>query len=328
MKGSIIIPLLAFILFSCQTSPAVPDRDFRADMRNFVIKIADYARDTGHTGGRENFIIIPQNGQEIITGSGNPDGTLVTSYTDAINGVGREDLYYGYDADNKATPASVTAYFEGYLDRLKNTGIRILVTDYCSTPAFMDNSYSKNSARGYLSFAAPDRSLSVIPDYPAAPYHENTDNIQTLSDAKNFLYLINGENFALKTDLINSVKATDYDVIIMDAFHNETPFLKSEIDQLKVKPSGGSRLVIAYMSIGEAENYRYYWKAEWNNSPPLWLGKENPDWEGNYKVWYWEKEWQDIIVSGKDAYIQRILDAGFDGVYLDIIDAFEYFENY
>ncbi len=328
MKGSVIIPLLAGILVSCQTSPAVPNRDFRADMRNFVIKIAAYARDTGHAGGKKSFIIIPQNGQEIITGNGEPDGTLITSYTNAIDGSGREDLYYGYNADNKATPAKITAYFEGYLDRLKNRGITILATDYCSTHSFMDNSYYKNSARGYVSFAAPDRNLSVIPHYPAAPYHENSDTIQTLSDAKNFLYLINGENFASKTDFINSIKETKYDVIIMDAFYNGNPFLRSEIDQLKVKPEGGTRLVIAYMSIGEAEDYRYYWKAEWNTSPPPWLGKENPDWKGNYKVRYWEKEWQNIIVSGPDSYIQKILDAGFDGVYLDIIDAFEYFENY
>lgn len=82
------------------------------------------------------------------------------------------------------------------------------------------------------------------------------------------------------------------------------------------------------MSIGEAEDYRFYWKNEWKTNPPVWLGEENPDWEGNYKVWYWEKEWQNIIISDPDSYLQRILNAGFDGVYLDIIDAFEYFENY
>jgi cysteinyl-tRNA synthetase len=56
------------------------------------------------------------------------------------------------------------------------------------------------------------------------------------------------------------------------------------------------------------------------------MAEENPEWEGNYKVKYWEKEWQDIIFGNEDSYLQKILDAGFDGVYLDIIDAFEYFE--
>ena len=53
----------------------------------------------------------------------------------------------------------------------------------------------------------------------------------------------------------------------------------------------------------------------------------SPDWEGNYKVRYWEEDWQAIIYGDADSYLQKILDAGFDGVYLDIIDAFEYFER-
>ena len=53
---------------------------------------------------------------------------------------------------------------------------------------------------------------------------------------------------------------------------------------------------------------------------------ENPDWAGNYKVRYWEQGWQDLILSGPESYLNRITAAGFDGVYLDLIDAFEYFE--
>ena len=82
------------------------------------------------------------------------------------------------------------------------------------------------------------------------------------------------------------------------------------------------------MSIGEAEDYRYYWKDEWDKKRewPDWIYKENPDWEGNYKVWYWEQEWKDIIFGNDDSYLKKVIDAGFDGAYLDIIDAFEYYE--
>ena len=85
-------------------------------------------------------------------------------------------------------------------------------------------------------------------------------------------------------------------------------------------------MVVAYMSIGEAEDYRYYWQSTWKNDKPIWLAKENPNWPGNYKVRYWEEEWQSIIYGNNDSYLKKIIDAGFDGVYLDIIDAFEYFE--
>jgi cysteinyl-tRNA synthetase len=53
---------------------------------------------------------------------------------------------------------------------------------------------------------------------------------------------------------------------------------------------------------------------------------ENRQWKGNYKGDYWDPDWQAIILGGENAYLDKILAAGFDGVYLDIIDAFEYFE--
>ena len=90
----------------------------------------------------------------------------------------------------------------------------------------------------------------------------------------------------------------------------------------------GGRQVIAYLSIGEAEAYRYYFDAGWidpltgqpDSTAPCWLGRTNPDWEGNYKVQYWSEDWQRIMLG----YLDRIIADGFDGVYLDIVDAFEY----
>jgi cysteinyl-tRNA synthetase len=113
----------------------------------------------------------------------------------------------------------------------------------------------------------------------------------------------------------------------MDLFFDDgTPFFADEIEQLKNKANGGKRIVVSYMSIGEAENYRYYWRQEWNQKRPAWLDAENPNWSGNFKVKYWDVEWQKIIYGNDDSYLKKIIDAHFDGVYLDIIDAFEYYE--
>lgn len=187
------------------------------------------------------------------------------------------------------------------------------------------DSYQKNATAGYVSYAAIHRSLDVIPD--AVPHNMNTNNITSLSQVKNFLYLINPESYPSKAAFIAAVTATNYDAIIMDLFLNNEPFTASEIEQLHTKANGGKRIVICYMSIGEAEDYRYYWQEAWTNSKPAWIAAENPDWPGNYKVKYWNEEWQGIIYKNQDSYLNKILTAGFDGVYLDIIDAFEYFEN-
>ncbi|MCK4783235.1 MAG: endo alpha-1,4 polygalactosaminidase [Desulfobacteraceae bacterium] len=82
-----------------------------------------------------------------------------------------------------------------------------------------------------------------------------------------------------------------------------------------------------YMSIGEAEDYRYYWQTGWKEGNPAFLDKEDPNWKGNFYVRYWDTDWQKIIYGNDNSYLKKILDAGFDAVYLDLIDAFEYFEE-
>ena len=303
-------------------NPQIGRIDYRQEMRDFVRKISQYAK-----GIDGDFVIIPQNGQEIITRNGEPDGSPVLDYLAAIDGTGREDLFYGYDTDNEPTPENDKNYLIAFCDICQQNGIEVLTTDYCSSHTRMDNSYMLNEAKGYISFAAPERELNVIPDYPVQPFNVNNSDIVTLKDAKNFLYLINFEKFASKQDFIDAVSATDYDLIIIDCFFSDQAFSAGEIAQLKTKQNRGKRLVISYLSIGEAEDYRYYWQNDWKTNPPDWLEAENPDWEGNYKVKYWDEDWQNIICGTDNSYIKKLLDAGFDGVYLDIIDAFEYFEE-
>ncbi len=316
--------VIVILLFSCENKEIekYPDVDFRSEMRDFVIGISDYAR-----GFNDNFFVIPQNGIELVTLNGEPDGNLSNDYLNAINGHGQEDLFYGYNDDNKPTPADATTYLKSFLDRSKAKGNVILVTDYCSPGEYMDDSYRKNRTSGYVSFAADHRDLDNIPSYPEPIFNENSNDIADLNEISNFLYLINPSAFKSKEKFISGIASTNYDLVIMDLFFNDgTAFSADEITKLKQKANGGKRLVVCYMSIGEAEDYRYYWKNNWLTNPPSWLKKENPAWEGNYKVEYWNKSWQNIIYGNDESYLKKIINAGFDGVYLDIIDAYEYFE--
>lgn len=296
------------------------DTNYKQEMRNLVTGISEKAK-----AANAGFAIIPQNGIELVTVNGEDDGAPATAYLNAIDGNGQEDLFYGYDNDDQATGSENTSYLKSLLDISKNAGNTILAIDYCFTPSKMTDSYTKNQQAGYVSFAAPERNLSVIPS--GNPHNVNSENITSLSQAKNFLYLINPQNYTSKAAFISAVAATNYDAIIMDLFREEDEFTAAEIAQLKHKANGGSRLVICYMSIGEAEDYRYYWQSSWSANRPEWLDAENPDWPGNYKVKYWNTDWQNIIYRNSDSYLNKILSAGFDGVYLDIIDAFEYYEQ-
>ncbi|MHC1575716.1 MAG: endo alpha-1,4 polygalactosaminidase [Methanosarcinaceae archaeon] len=304
-----------------ETTPS-DDRDHRQQMRDLVRHISTYSKQVD-----PDFIIIPQNGHELLTVDGKPDGTVSTAYIGAIDGIGREDLFYGYEMDNAATPITERDHMISFMDIAMDMGLVVLVTDYCSTPSLMDDSYSCNAERGYISFAADHRDLDNVPKYPEGPYAANTHDITSLEDAGNFLYIIDPGAFPDRSAYLDAIRNTDYDVVIIDIFYDNIPLTAEEVSTLRTRSSGGSRLVIAYMSIGEAEDYRYYWQDEWKTHPPSWLMEENPQWQGNYKVRYWEEEWQDIIYGNDGSYIRIVLDTGFDGIYLDIIDAFEYFER-
>ncbi len=137
-----------------------------------------------------------------------------------------------------------------------------------------------------------------------------------LTAVNDFLYQLQDLNLAAIGD-------TGYDLVVMDYSaegDDETAFTAAQIAALKHSP-GGDKIVLAYMSIGEAEDYRSYWQDDWTPGTPAWLDAENPDWPGNYKVRYWDPVWQTIVFNCTD----RLLDAGFDGAYLDIIDAYEYY---
>ncbi len=127
-----------------------------------------------------------------------------------------------------------------------------------------------------------------------------------------------------------AVSAAPVDLVVIDhARHpkqvTEVFYTPGDILALKTQPNGRRRVVLSYLSMGEAERYRYYWKPEWDNSEtrPRWLGKENAQWPGNFLVNYSDPDWQSLIFGSPASYLDSIIAAGFDGVYLDRADAFE-----
>lgn len=148
------------------------------------------------------------------------------------------------------------------------------------------------------------------------------------------LYILQADQLSEDREkAVKMISETDADLIVLDAFFQSWDlqagrWTKDEICEIRKAKKG--RVVLAYLSIGEAENYREYWNKEWDKNEdgipdcgaPSFLEKENPDWNGNYKVKYWNKVWQEIILNE----VEKIIQQDFDGLYLDIVDAFEYFE--
>ena len=125
---------------------------------------------------------------------------------------------------------------------------------------------------------------------------------------------------------VEKIAKSDADVLVIDYAREEgrIPLTADEVQKLKTKPDGKKRLVISYMSIGEAETYRWYWRDHWKGDDmPGWQVMENCAWPRAHMVRFWHDGWKDIIYQGRRPYVKRIIDAGFDGVYLDRIDVYE-----
>jgi cysteinyl-tRNA synthetase len=116
--------------------------------------------------------------------------------------------------------------------------------------------------------------------------------------------------------------AFDLVVVTLSAAGSSTEVIPA----LKHSP-GGEKIVLCYMSIGQAENYRFYWQRDWAQNPPEWLDEGDTVWAGDYWVRYWHPDWQQIIFGSPESYLDRIIAQGFDGVYLDRVDAYVYYQE-
>ena len=129
---------------------------------------------------------------------------------------------------------------------------------------------------------------------------------------------------------IDAVRNCRADVAVIDysadGSHGKA-FTRAQVDSMRLKPDGRRMKLIAYMSIGEAEEYRdLYFRRAWLNTGqrPAWLGPLNPKWPGNFNVRYWQPDWQKKIFGTPDSYLDILIANGFDGAYLDIVDGFEF----
>lgn len=128
----------------------------------------------------------------------------------------------------------------------------------------------------------------------------------------------------LDSDMVDRIAASQYDLVVLDFISSESDSTDYPMEDviMRLHQSSRAKLVLAYIDIGEAESYRTYWQPHWHVGDPAWIVGGDPDgWEDNYPVAFWYEEWRSVWL-GEDGYLQRIIDAGFDGIYLDWVEAY------
>jgi cysteinyl-tRNA synthetase len=171
------------------------------------------------------------------------------------------------------------------------------------------------------------------------------------------LALAEVEFWAYQIQMINEPGVEDalansnYDMLVLEPTRTDWSSSDREFDtkgfvqRLKsTMASDGihNKLVIAYIDIGEAEDWRWYWtwSKDWDCvSPkpadwPDYIITCDPDgWSGNYPVAYWDSDWKDVIIYGNNqdsspwgdynSAIDEAIRDGFDGIYIDWVEAYE-----
>ncbi len=166
--------------------------------------------------------------------------------------------------------------------------------------------------------------LASMPAYAQAPARDRLHHVTHW-----FYYL----DVNLDDDTLDQIATSRYDLVVIDPIVTEANNDDVDIAGIvrSIQDSGNGtgqpKLVLAYIDIGQAESYRTYWDDAWQVGNPAWIAGEDPDgWAENYPVAYWYDEWYAIWFDGtdaSDALLQIIYDAGFDGVYLDWVEAYD-----
>lgn len=143
----------------------------------------------------------------------------------------------------------------------------------------------------------------------------------SLENVEHWLYWI---DVNVSEDGVQQIVESDYDMVVLDFIpseENSTDYPMADVIA-QLHEADHPKLVIAYIDVGQAEEYRTYWQDDWQIGDPDWIVTVDPDgWEGNFPVAYWFDEWREIWL-GEGGYLQTIVELGFDGIYLDWLEAY------
>jgi endo-alpha-1,4-polygalactosaminidase (GH114 family) len=308
-------------------APSLPIIDYREQMRRFVERVATFAR-----GHRPDFVVIVQNGLDLISKAEDgeePDAAPARRYMRSIDGVLVEALNFGQTELDQPTPEEPREKRLRLAKMAQGHGRKILVMDYAKRPKTIRKAYRLNRKSGFVSFAADARGPAItgLPKYPRNPFKENPSSVVSLNKVMNFAYLGDSSAMGREDEFAFALHQTNYDMVVVDPFHGRRPLGEQAVETLKYKKLGAKRLVLAYLDIGAAASYLYYWQPAWNQVPPPWIAEPVPGDPDRYYVEYWRREWQDIITGNPKSFIYGLVDRGYDGVVIDGLDSYRHFEG-
>lgn len=309
------------------TGPREQILDHKEEMRGLVEDIGNYARKH-----KKNFGIVAMNAGDLMQKTAAADDTKAAparAFLRSVDGIFQEGLNFGLGAVDQPPEADLKKRIDDMLKLAKANGLPVFVIDYAQKKKNIRASYKINARNGYVSYVAPAKGeeLNRIADTPARPMNENSRTVLSLNDVRNFVFLRDTAGFGRQDEFALKMHDTNYDLVIVDVFHGRSPLSRRAVETLKYKKAGGKRLVYAYLDVGSAASYHYYWKPHWREGSPSWIGQPLPNNPDKYTVEYWNPGWKKILSGNTKSYVYGLVAQGFDGVLLDGLTAATYFAS-
>ena len=147
-----------------------------------------------------------------------------------------------------------------------------------------------------------------------------------LRQVKSWAYQIQGLE---DEGAVDALAHSDYDLIVVEPVRSLKGSEDFDTAGMVARLHDEGKLVLAYVDVGEAEDYRRYWGDDWvapsadePGEPDFLITVDPAGWSGDYPVAFWDERWKDILIYDDDSLMDMVLDDGFDGVYLDWIEAY------
>jgi cysteinyl-tRNA synthetase, unknown class len=144
--------------------------------------------------------------------------------------------------------------------------------------------------------------------------------VNPLKNVKTWMYVLQRLEFDA---FVSQLAATNYDMLVFEPGYDfrDGPYnTASLVRRLKTKPNGSKRILLAYIDIGQAEDFRSYWKPGWN--PDFLLAPDPDGWVGDVGVAFWRAGWKKIWL-GPNGLIAKLAALGVDGFYMDWVGIYQ-----
>jgi cysteinyl-tRNA synthetase, unknown class len=179
-----------------------------------------------------------------------------------------------------------------------------------NTSAQDSNSRANNQASRSPGFTVSfSQSRSSLPPASPVPLKPVTRSKPTWKNVKSW-----GLQTAAMPATLDKIAHANIDLGIISrlAAHGR-PYTNAEITKAK-----RNKWLLAYVDVGEAQKYEWYFDEVFRNGPPAWALERNRRHPVNFRVLLDAPEWNAIILET----INRVIEQGFDGVELDVLDVY------